>query len=93
MADQARTIRIPVHMVEVINKLASRYVQRPGGTPAMPLDRVMNVRTGRLWRNNGHAGLRLGLVVRSSRGASHSRLMMDTMGLMQQLGAIPAPPQ
>lgn len=24
---------------------------------------------------------------------AHSRLMMDTMGLMQQLGAIPAPPQ
>ena len=57
IADQARTIRIPVHMIENINKLMSashRMVQKLGREPSpeeiakiveLPLDKVSNVLT------------------------------------------------
>jgi len=46
IADQARTIRIPVHMVEIINKLNRQsriLVQEKGRDPNMPLSKVQKI--------------------------------------------------
>ncbi len=63
MADQARTIRIPVHMVEVINKLGriQRELLQDLGREPTPeeLAKEMDITRRRCWRSSSTPGSHL----------------------------------